>query len=142
MPSLLPYNHEARIKKELEDIGVSKLGMVSMEAHYLPQVIDIDEHLGGVVYGLYSEGFAALIATDKKIIFLDKKPFFVNKDEITYGVVSGVSIEHAGVGSTVTLHTRIKDYKIRAYNQRSLQTFVSYIESHSLSYTHIQGTRI
>ncbi|HRJ06075.1 MAG TPA: PH domain-containing protein [Candidatus Saccharibacteria bacterium] len=143
MPKIITrYNHPARIREELEELGVSRLGLATMEAQYLPNLVDADEHIGGIVYGLYPEGFAVLVATDKKIIFLDKKPLFINEDEITYDVVSGISVEHAGIGSTVTLHTRIKDYPIRAYNSKCIHNFVRFIESKCLAYKHLQRKEI
>lgn len=124
--------HKRRIRKELRDLGVSRSALLRMEAHYLPHIIHPDERLGGVVYGHHHDGYAMLVATDRRIIFLDKKPLFVNEDEIKYDIVGGVSFGHAGYGSTVTLHTRMKDYAIRTLNQRCATTFVEYIESRCL----------
>jgi len=108
-----------------------------MELRYLPQIIHPDEELGGIVYGQSKDGFALLVATDRRVIFLNKKLLFVNEDELNYRVVSGVSFSHAGVGSTVTLHTKVKDYAIRTLNQRCAKKFVEYIELRSLE--HLNG---
>jgi hypothetical protein len=93
-----------------------------------------DEHLGGVVYGKYTDGFALLAATDRRILFLDVKLMFVHEDEISYDVVSGISFGHVGVLSTVTLHTKVRDYQIRTYNQRCAEGFIAYIESRCLDH--------
>jgi hypothetical protein len=112
-----------------------------MESEYLPAIIHPDEEIGGVVYGHHPEGFAMLVATDRRIIFLDKKPMFEVEDEVTYDVVSGVSIGHAGFGSTVVLHTRIKDYPIRTYNLKCAYGFVEYIEARCLEHKNERGNR-
>ena len=108
--------------------------MSTSEVHYLPKVIHPNENIIGAVYGHSRNGFAIILATDKRIIFLDKKPLYVVEDEITYGVVSGVSFGHAGIGSTVILHTRIKDYKFQTLNKQCAKGFVKAIEERCVEY--------
>lgn len=125
---------EGRIRQELLALGASKIALNSMEARHLPSVIHANEHIGGMVYGHHEDGMAMLVATDKRIIFIDKKPLFVNEDEITYDVVSGVRFSHAGFGSTVALHTRAKDYTFKTLNQICARGFVEYIELRCLEH--------
>jgi len=122
-----------QITDELRDAGLRGHPLRSMESHYLPHIIGKNEHIKGVVYGYQEMGFVMLIATDRKIIFLDRKPLFMNEDEITYDVVSGVVHNHSVIGTTVTLHTRVKDYKIFCFNRESTAIFVDYIESRCLA---------
>lgn len=124
--------HIARIKKELIEAGVSPFGMLKAEARYLPHVIHLDEKIGGVVGGWYDNGSAMLIATDRRVIFLDKKPIYTTKDEITYDVVSGVRLDVGGISTNITLHTRIKDYKMKYVNPGCAKKFVRYIEKKQL----------
>jgi hypothetical protein len=133
-PPVHPLDHKRRVREELKHLGVSWFGLATMESEYLPSLIHADEHIGGVVYGKHPDGFAMLVATDRRVIFLDLKPLFQNEDEITFDVVSGVSFGHAGLGSTVTLHTRVKDYPIRTYNQTCARNFVQYIELRCLEH--------
>ena len=118
----------ARVKQQLRYLGVSRLALLTMESRYLPHLIHPDEFIQGVVYGQSKGGFAMLVATDKRVIFLNKKPLYVNEDEITFNVVSGVSHDHAGFGTTITLHTRLGDYAIQTLNEKCAQGFVEAIE--------------
>lgn len=136
-----PLDHQKRVRRELKQLGVSWFGMSTMESAYLPTIIHPDEHIGGVVYGRHPDGFAMMVATDRRILFIDRKPLFENEDEITYDVVSGVSYGHAGLGSTVTLHTRIKDYPIRSYNRKCAHGFVEYIEERCLEHSNSRRKR-
>ncbi len=121
-----------RILAELKAVGVGKLALHTPESHELARILHPDEHIGGVVYGTYSEGLAWLIATDKRVIFLDKKPFFTTTDEITYDIVTGARLNHAGMFNSVVLHTRVSEYAIRFVGAKSAKTFVNYIESRRL----------
>jgi len=126
---------KARIKQvrdELKAAGVSSLGLLTPESKGLAKVLHPDEHIGGVVYGSYPGGLAWLIATDQRVVFMDKKPFFMTTDELTYDVVSGVQSIRAGLFTSVILHTRINNYSMRFVNTKCAQIFVSYIEKRRL----------
>lgn len=127
-----PIGHGERIREELQAAGLSKQALSSMECRYLPHIIHGDEHIGGAIYGWQAGNLAILVATNRRIIFLDKKPLFINKEEVSYFVVSGVTANHSLVGSELILHTRIKDYILHTFNKKSVQHFVDFIESHSL----------
>lgn len=124
--------HNLRIMNQLKKLGMKKYGMLRYASRYLPNLIHKDETLHGIVQGWSTMGSALLVATDRRVIFLDKKPFFTNFDEISFEVVSGVSYSKAGLLSTVTLHTRIKDYAVRTTNQECALKFIDYIETHCL----------
>lgn len=124
--------HLQQVQMQLRKLGVSSYALIHKECRYLPTLLHQNEEIGGVLYGHYRGGFAMLVATDRRIIFLDNKPMFVNEDEISYNVVSGVSHNQVGFAATVTLHTRIKDYSLRTYNTKCALGFVEYIEKRCL----------
>lgn len=126
--------HKAKVQNRLRQIGVSKYGLLRAESRYLHRIIHSDENIMAVVYGHNVEGTAMLIATDSRLIYLDKKPLFVKSDELTYDIVSGVSYSHVSIFTTVTLHTRMGDYVLRTMNPKCVSLFVNYIESHCLQH--------
>lgn len=118
---------------ELKEAGMTPWGFVKMETGKLPEIIHEDEKIGGVVYGRTTGdkiGSAMLIATDKRIIFLDVKPFFTASDEIAYRVVSGVKTNSVGLFSGVTLHTRVRDFSLRYVNIKCARIFENFIETY------------
>jgi hypothetical protein len=120
------------IKDELRDLDVSRLGLLTAESRYLPAILHDDEHLLGVAYGYHKGSTAMLAATDRRVVFIDKKPLFVHADELTYEIIGGVSFGQAGIFATVTLHTRIGDYAIKTLNAKAAGHFVDYIENRCL----------
>lgn len=127
-----PHHHHDRVWGELRELGVSNLGLMWTDNRHVPQIIHSDEHIKGVIYGYQLDGFVMLLATDRRVVFLDKKLFYVNEDEIGYDSVIGVGVNRIGSGSTVTLHTRVKDYVIRTFNKKCAAQFVEYIEKRCL----------
>lgn len=121
-------SHSIRIKQELAKAGISGYALRKAEARYLPTLIKDDEHIMAAVYGRADTGGAMLVATDRRIIFLDKKPLIVTTDEISYEVVSGVGISReSGLFAALTIHTRMGDYTIRFVNPAAARRFDHYI---------------
>lgn len=125
--------HKRRVISELKAAGMTSYGLIKIETDRLPRILHVDEHIGGVVYGRTTDdkvGSAMLVATDKRVIFLDAKPFFTTMDEVSYDVVSGVKVSKAGIFSAIVLHTRVRDYGLRFVNKKCAELFKKYIESH------------
>lgn len=120
--------HQIRVSKELEKVGVTAYGRSKMSSRHLPRIIHDDEHIFGCVYGRGARGLAMLVATNKRIIFLDRKPLYTSTDELTYDVVGGVRRDAQGLFTSVELHTRIGNYLLRYVNPACARIFVEYIE--------------
>lgn len=125
-------SHAQRIKDELRGVGASFVDLLMPETRSLPFIIHTDEYIRGAVYGRTKDGVGILVATDRRIIFLDKKMLFMKFDEITYEVVSGISMGFSGLFGTLTLHTRIGDYTLKTLNQKCATKFAEYIETSRL----------
>ena len=128
--------HAERIRAELKEHGALPYDMILPETYYLPTVIHHDEHIMGSVYGRYEKGGArgrgALVATDQRVIFLDKKPLYVHYDELTYMIIGHVTYTRTAIVGYVTIHTRLGDFQLRTFNHKNAYNFVKYIEEQSL----------
>jgi len=125
-------DHEKRIKQELRAVGVTGYGLLKGESRKLPAIVHPQEHIHGAIYGRYQTSSAMLVATDRRMIFVDWKPLFTTSDELSYDVVSGVSFGHQGRFASVTLHTRVGDYSFNYVNVKCARQFIAYIEAHRL----------
>lgn len=121
-----------RIRKELLAAGITSHGLRKGEVQVLPDILHADEHIGGVVYGRYTNGLGMLVATNRRVIFLDKRLLFTSNEEVTYDVVSGIKMSTAGLVSSLVLHTRVKDFTLRYVNQKCANMFKKYIETRRL----------
>ena len=131
----LPEGHSERIRQELITAGVNSYGLKKFAALYIYRIIHPYEHVVGAVYGRYGSGthFAELnegmiIATDRRIIFIDHKPGFTDLKEFTYDVVSGVERVNTFIFSSLTLFTRIGDITIHYANPLCVERFMEYVE--------------
>lgn len=129
MKSLSDTGHKNRIRKELIDVGVTNYGLLKGESRHLPDTIHKDEHIKGVVYGRHQNGSVMFVATDKRMIFMDHKALFRLNDELSYDVLSGVSINVQGSFAGVVVHTRVGDYSLRFVNIKCAKIFAKYLEA-------------
>ena len=126
--------HARRIQDELREAGATMYGLAKFSSQYLYRLIHANEHIRGIVYGRYRGGKGLLkfnegmlVATDRRIIFLDYKPGFTSVEEIAYRAISGIDYVAAGPFSSVTLHTRIGSFTIRYANATCIRTFAAYV---------------
>lgn len=133
----------ARIREELKAAGMTRYGLTKMATRELPRVIHDDEHIGGVIYGKVGGASSAmLVATDKRVIYIDRRAMFTATDELTYDVVSGIKVTSSGPVTSVLLHTRVNEYSLHYVNPKCAQIFTSYIEKKRLeggSYNEVTG---
>lgn len=125
----VPSPHAQRIKRELAKAGMTAYGQLKMSSRHLPTIIEQDEHICGVVYGWRGGGLAMLVATDKRIIYLERRPLFTSVDDLSYDIVAGVRVIDAGLFPSVDLHSRMGDYTLTYVNPRCAHKFAEYIES-------------
>jgi hypothetical protein len=137
---MFPLPAEAkRIRQELRQAGVTWYGSIKFAVRYLPHILHEGEHVNGAVYGRYAAGSGMLnweegilVATERRILFLDRKPGYEATDELTYDVVSGVQKSYAWPFAAITLHTRLGNYTIRFANKKCIDTFIRYVERRRL----------
>lgn len=125
-----------RIKQELRAAGVSKFTLHKFTTRYLPHVIHPDEHIQAAVFGRHKESEGAfgliegvLVATDRRVIFVNHQPGYTTMDEVGYNKVSGVNLSKAGLYSSVTLFTKIANYTLSFASPKCAKKFAEYIET-------------
>ncbi len=125
-------DHVSRVRNELREAGMTSYGLLKFETKHLPSIIHEKEHIGGVVYGLSENGSAMIVATNLRVVYLDHKFMYHKKDELSYDIVGGVSINEQGGHSGIVLHTRAGDFKLRYVNTKAAKRFVKFIEKRQI----------
>ena len=130
-----PAGNTASFKQTLQRLGADKYDLALPESHSIGKLLDKGDVIEGVVFGRYRRssglpGRGMLAATDRRVIFFDRKPFSFTANEISYNVISGVSYGATGLVSTIVLNTRVGDVSMRTFNPHTPALFVGAIEAH------------
>ena len=80
------------------------------------------------VQGRYQGGFALLVATEHRLLLVDKKPLYLTVEDIRYDMISEVHISAGLLSATLTLFTVNKQLAFSAYRQRQLRDLTSYAQ--------------
>lgn len=120
-----------KTRARLKELGLSQLSLLRWEPAHLYEYLHPDEKIGGAIYGhLEQGGYGLLVATDMRVLYLDRIMLSTTLDEVPYSMVSGVALSLSGIWDVVTtLHTREGTYKINGRNTRSAQMFVDFVET-------------
>lgn len=137
LPVRQKFDKVKQLKHQLKKVGVSWVGLQLSETKHLAGILQEGEKINGAVYGHNEIGFVMLAATNKRLMFIDKKPLFSNIDEITYDVVSGVSLSRAWPFSTLTLYSRVSNFVLKTWNKNSAQIFIDFIEDRCLIHSRL-----
>jgi hypothetical protein len=68
------------------------------------------------------------VATDRRILLVDKKPFYLTIEDIRYDMVSDVQYDHRLLDATVRLGTMHKTVNFLSYSREKLRKLTTYAQ--------------
>lgn len=117
------------IKKEVALIGGDKSLLNKRPFRALPDILHTHETILGYVYGLFEGGsFALIVATSKRIVFVNSAWGNLVVDDVPYNMVASVEYSLGVFWGRVTLFSRSKTYQFSLVNKKSIHPFVGVVE--------------
>ncbi len=121
--------HISVIEARLSKLGVRISRWFRAEIKELENILMDGEEIIGAVPGRYFGGYAILIATDRRLLLIDKKTFFMNLEDIRYDMISEVDFSSRVFDSTVTLFTLNKQHRFTSTKyKRHLRQLTIYVQ--------------
>lgn len=136
---------EQSVRQQLKDIGFNQFGWGRGEVRELPHVMLPDEKIFECVNGIYEGGFALLIATDVRVLLVDKKPLnFLTVEDLRFDMINEIDYNHRLLGAHISITSGDKNLKFRSYNQMRLRKLITHVqhcmaEGKKQQSTHQQG---
>ena len=122
------------VNEQLKRIGVSFQFFGHPELQELPKILFATEELEHVVRGRYDGGFAILCSTNQRVLLVDKKPFFLNIDDMRYEMIADVEFNHRMLDATVRLGTVNKTLRFTSYNHTKLRHLTTYVQQQVMAF--------
>lgn len=117
------------VDKQLKRIGFSKYGWGKAEVKELPHIILPDEEIYECVNGIYEGGFALLVATDVRVLLIDKKPFnYLTVEDLRFDMINEIDYSHRLFGAYISITSGDKNLKFRSYNQPRLRKLINHVQ--------------
>lgn len=128
------------VSRQLKRLGARFQFWCRPEIRELPKILFEGEQLQHILIGRYEGGFALFCATNKRVLLIDKKPFYLTLEDIRYDMISDVQYNHRLIDATVRLGTVHKTISFTGYNHPKLRSFTSYIQEQVMIYRQQQNS--
>lgn len=116
------------VQKQLRAIGADKFYWGKAERGELHKIMIPGEIIEHIQHGHYESGFATLVATNHRLLLVDKKPFFLIVVDLRYDMIAEVDYGHNIIAATMQIRSSGKDFHFQSFNQQKLRDMTSFIQ--------------
>src|SRR5579884_3691227 len=117
------------IVDQLKRIGFKHNGWGKGEIAELEHIILPDEEIYECVNGMYEGGFALLLATNIRVLLVDKKPLnYLTVEDMRFDMISEMDYNHRLLGAEISISSGEKNLRFRSYNQPRLRKLIGHVQ--------------
>jgi len=121
--------HISVIEASLSKLGIHLSRWYQPEVRELQHVLLDNERIVAAVPGRYFAGYALLVATDLRLLLIDKRTFFITMEDIRYDMISETDFTAHMVGATVQIYTLNKQHRFTAMKyKKQLRDLTTYVQ--------------
>lgn len=119
-----------QLEDRLKQIGCNFRFWGRTELRELANVLLPGEVVEHCVNGSYEGGFALLVATDQRVLLIDKKPFYLTLEDVRFDMISEVDYNHRLLNATIFICTpNNKSLRFLGYNQDRLRKLFHFVQT-------------
>ena len=117
------------VEEQLKEIGFNHLAWGRTETKELPNILLADEKIFECVNGIYEGGFALLVATNFRVLLIDKKPMnYLTVEDLRFDMINEMDYSHRLLGARISISTGSKNLKFTSYNQPRLRKLITHVQ--------------
>jgi hypothetical protein len=116
------------VETRLAKIGCHNRFWGRSEVKELQHILMPEEEVMHAVIGRYENGFALLVATDRRILLIDKKPMFLSMEDLRYDMISEVDYTSRLIEAAISVRTINKTLKFISFRQDKLRSLTAYMQ--------------
>ena len=117
------------IRAQLKAAGFKNKWLGWSAIRELPAILTENEIVHRVASGTYPGGHAVMIATNRRILFLDKKPISFIVEDVPYDVISEVEYHINPFNANLTIHCPDKMLTINGISQSQIRLFAVFVQN-------------
>jgi len=121
------------VKKQLDSLGVDFHFWGKAELRELENIIVPGESIIHCVKGRYDNGFAVLVTTDRRLLLIDKKPFFLTLEDFRYDMIAEIKFDHRLIDATVRIRTSSKELRFTSTRINRLRALTAYTQDRMMT---------
>lgn len=117
------------VHEQLKQLKFGSSPFNQAEVRELPHILHEGEKILELVNGFYEGGVALLVATDMRVLLIDKKPLnYLTVEDLRFDMINEIDYSHRLMGATITISTGSKTLKFNSYNQSRLRKLITLVQ--------------
>ncbi len=116
----------SKVLDQLSKVGYKSRIWQRAEVKELCNVLHEDEEILQATNGYYEGGFSLLVATDQRLLLVDRKPMFLTLDSIAYSMIQEVSYNYRLLNSTIHIFTTNKCLDFSSWNHSQIRAILTH----------------
>lgn len=121
------------VEEQLKRIGCNFRFWGRSEINELGRILMEDEVIAQCVNGEYSNGFAMLVATNHRLLLVDKKPLlYLTVEDVRYDMITEFNYNHRMMNAAINIYTANKTLAFTSWNQHRLRKLMEYAQARVL----------
>jgi len=117
-----------QVEDQLKRVGCNFRFWCRPEIRELCKILMPGETIAQAVVGRYENGMALLVATDHRLLLIDKKPMFLTLEDLRFDMISEIDYNAQLFGGTVQIMTPNRKLTFSAWNQPRLRNILNYTQ--------------
>ena len=98
------------------------------EIRELRKILQTHEKIKHCIYGFYQGGSGLLVATDHRILLIDKRPFYVNVEDVHYATVRDIDFTPRALQGALHIISDSKKLVFRSVSDARLRRLRDYVQ--------------
>lgn len=128
-----------RVERQLVSVGFKNKFFGRPEVKELCNILSPNEVIKHAVMGHYQGGFAIIVATDYRVLLIDKKVWFLTLEDVRYDMVAEVDFCSRLLDATISVVTFNKTLVFNSWHKQSLRQLSKYIQQRVTEIRHIEA---
>ena len=121
--------HPSIIEARLGELGFRANRWFRPEIHELQHILMDDEKIIALACGRYFGSFALLVATDQRLLLIDKRVFFMTIEDSRYDMISEIDFNMQMYAANLSIYTMNKTHKFTSVRyKRQLRELTTYVQ--------------
>ncbi len=127
----------AEIEFQLNRLGIRNKFIGKPEIKELANVLAHDEVITNASNGRYQGGFALLVVTDRRLLLIDKKMWYLSLEDVRFDMISELDYCARLLDSTLTVRTMNKVLNFTSWHQKQLRDLTSFLQDKIMELRHL-----
>lgn len=117
------------VREQLKRLHINTESWGRSEYRELPGILLPDEEIYECVNGMYEAGFALLVATNVRVLLIDRKPLnYLTVEDLRFDMINEIDYSHRLIGAQIDISAGSHDLVFRSYNKNRLRKLINHVQ--------------